>query len=289
MYSLICSKGLLLYIAISALLVSSGCINIAEGAGDEHIRPVKSSVGGDGSSEPDQEGPNNSKSYCVTLNSIQEDDWYDGFTDRKPEPYGRVCAINSDGARYQYKAKSLLSQVLTNCKDLWFEKDKNIGIGTSRRNWTSTDFLLDFDDIKNMYEGSSVASTISGTKTINARQTITVGNSTNDTVDVLILPIQEHDRTTADDPLYDFDSGGTFEGNPCPEEGTRPAGCGSDKGYKDDFPIVISLNDTNLTGGEHKFTRELRGKRESSSFIGSTRYYDQRLIFSFTFSNGACE
>lgn len=301
MYSQLDSKGLLLYIAISALLVSSGCINIAEGAGNEHIRPVKSSVGGDGSSskEPDQ-GPNNSKSYCVTLNSIQEDDWKDSptniltgrFSDTSPEPYGRVCAINSDEARYQHRAKSLLSQVLTNCKDLWFEKDKNIGTGPARRrNWTSTDFLLNFDDIKSMYEGSSNASTISGTKTINARQTITVGDSTRDTVDVLILPIQEHDNISADDPLYDHTGGGSFEGNPCPppERGTRPAGCGSDKGYKDDFPIVISLDDTNLTGGEHKFTRELRGERESSSgLFGDTTYYNQRLIFSFTFSNGAC-
>ena len=296
MYLQIYSKGLLFYIAISALL-SSGCINIAEGAGNEHIKPVKSSVGGNdsSSSEPDQ-GPNNSKSYCVTLNSIKEDNWKDGSflnplnpSPRKPEPYGRVCAINSDDRLYQRRAKHLLSYVVANCKDLWFEKDENIGSGTARRNWTSTDFLLDFDDIKNMYEGSNDASTISGTKTINARQTITVGDSTRDTVDVLILPIQEHDDVGADDPLYDYDSGGSFEGNPCPRSGTRPEGCGSDKGYKDDFPIVISLNDTNLTGGEHKFTRELRGeKEESAGAIGSNDYY-KKLIFSFTFSNGACK
>lgn len=288
MFLQIDSKGLLFYIAISGLLVSSGCINIAEGAGDKHIKPVKSSVGGDGSSSSDQ-GPNNSKSYCVTLNSIEEDNWKDGLVDRSPEPYGRVCAINSDDRRYQRRAKHLLSQVVANCKDLWFEKDKNIGTGPlRRRNWTSTDFILNFDDIKSMYEGSSNASTISNTKTINARQTITVGDSTRDTVDVLILPIQEHDDISADDPLYDYDSGGSFDGNPCPRTGTRPAGCGSDKGYKDDFPIVISLNDTNLTGGEHNFTRELRGeKEESTGFIGSNDYL-KRLIFSFTFSNGAC-
>ena len=281
MYSQIDSKGLLLYIAISVLLVSSSCINIAEGSGDEHIRPVKSS-------EPNKE-PNNSKSYCVMLNSIEADDWTDGFSslftrDTSPEPYGRVCAINSDDRRYHRRTKHLLSGVLANCKDLWFEKDKQI----TERNWISTDFILNFDDIKNMYKGNSVASTISGTKTINARQTITVGDSTRDTVDVLILPIQEHDGFIAnpDDPLYDYTGGGTFDGN-CPETGAHPAGC--DKGYKDDFPIVISLNDTNLTGGgEHNFTRELRGERKSSSFIGSTRYYYQKLIFSFTFSNGAC-
>ena len=278
MYSQIYSKGLLLYISISGLLVSSGCINIAEGAGNKHIRPVKSSTSGDSSSssEPDQ-GPNNSKSYCVTLNSIEEDDWYDGFTDRSPEPYGRVCAINSDDRRYHLRGRHLLSYAVANCKDLWFEKDKNIGRLTARRSWTSTDFRLDFDDIKNMYEGSSIASTISGTKTINAKQTITVGDSRRDTVDVLMLPMQEHDSGSPDDPLYDHTGGGSFDGG------------GSDKGYKDDFPIVISLNDDNLTGGEHNFTRELRGERESSSFIGSTRYYNQRLIFSFTFSSGACE
>ena len=275
MYSQIDSKGLLLYIAISALF-SSGCINIAEGAGDEHIMPATSSNGsGSSSSEP------NSKSYCVTLNSIQEDDWHDGYSvcgflcanrDSSPEPYGRVCAINSDDRRYRLRAKSLLSQVVANCKDLWFEKDKRI----TTRNWSSTDFLLNFDDIKSMYEGSSKASTISGTKQINARQTITVGDSTRDTVDVLILPIQEHDSGSPDDPLYDYTGGGSYDPS------------GSDKGYKDDFPIVISLNDTNLTGGEHKFTRELRGKRDNTSAFGSTRYFNQRLIFSFTFSNGAC-
>ena len=273
MYSQIDSKGLLLYIAISALLVSLGCINIAEGAGDQHIRPP-SRVSGEGSSSSE---PDNSKSYCVTLKTIKEDDWFDGLSglfstsiDRHPEPYGRVCAINSDDRRYRHRAKSLLSQVLTNCKDLWFEKDKNV----TTRSWTSTDFILDFNDIKNMYEGSNNASTISGTKTINARQTITVGDSKRDTVDVLILPIQEHDSGSTDDPLYDYDSGGSYSSS------------GSDKGYKDDFPIVISLNDTNLTGGEHNFTRELRGERYSSP-IGSINY-DKKLIFSFTFSNGAC-
>ena len=297
MYSQIYSKGLLLYIAISGFVVSSGCIHIAEGAGDEHIKPIKSSVNdhgssnGDGSSslEPDQ-GTNNSKSYCVTLKNIEENDWYDGPFDRSPEPYGRVCAINSNDARYQRRAKHVLSQVIANCKDLWFEKDKNIGTGPlRRRNWSSTDFLLNFDDFKKMYEGDRRASTISGIKTMNASQTITVGDSTRDTVDVLILPMQEHDSGTADDPLYDYTGGGSFDGNSCPASGRRPAGCGSDKGYKDDFPIVISLNDTNLAEGEHNFTRELRGKQESTSFIGSTRYYNQRLIFSFTFSNGACE
>ena len=272
MYSQIDSKGLLLYIAISALF-SLGCINTAEGAGDEHIMPATSSNGsGSSSSEP------NSKSYCVTLNSIQEDDWYDGLSgifsttiDSSPEPYGRVCAINSDDRRYRLRSKHVLSQVVTNCKDLWFEKDKRI----TTRNWSSTDFKLTFNDIKNMYKGNDVASTISGTKQINARQTITVGDSTRDTVDVLILPIQEHDSGFLDDdPLYDYTGGGSY--------GPR----GSDKGYKDDFPIVISLNDTNLTGGEHKFTRELRGE-STTGFIGSITY-NQRLIFSFTFSNGAC-